>query len=545
VELIQETVPDGTPDGPQVITVFRVDPRVRGVRVEAALGGDKVWGTDPTFGRETVSRLAARRKAVAGINAGFFPFAGNPIGLHIEDGNLVTEPERERTSFYVLKDGTTGFAPFRYAGTVRAGDRTFVIDGLNRSPAQARETSTLLLFTPVFSPQTLRGAGRYEVILRGISGPLMPGREYTGAVMAGAEGGGTAIAAGTVVLSGGGEGADFLRTTAAAPGAKLSFRVDVTPVGSASVDPAGIAHAVTGAPRILTDSRVDIRLREEGMGQSFSTTRHPRTALGRTRDGVLLFVTVDGRQKGFSRGASLEELANILLRFGATDAVNLDGGGSSAAVVWDAVANSPSEGAERPVADALLVYAADLPRPGSPPTLAAPGRSLQVGETWDFGSPARLADTERAVWGTKGGVGFVSQRGTFRATRPGKGTVFVTLGGRDRQTSVPVTVVGRGTGDAAGFSATLSLVPSGAEPLARAATLVIRIANAEGDPLGSEPVTVEVTGGKADPQPTVTTDGAGNARVTIRWEEGASARAIRVTSPRNRFRDAQIDAAKP
>lgn len=98
--------------------------------------------------------------------------------------------------------------------------------------------------------------------------------------------------------------------------------------------------------------------------------RHPRTAVGLTRDGgTLLLVAVDGRQEGHSRGVTLAELGELMKGFGAHQAINLDGGGSTALVLRDpvskvhAVANRPSERAaglldvplERPVVDVLGV----------------------------------------------------------------------------------------------------------------------------------------------------------------------------------------------
>ncbi|MEM9663089.1 MAG: phosphodiester glycosidase family protein [Planctomycetota bacterium] len=87
--------------------------------------------------------------------------------------------------------------------------------------------------------------------------------------------------------------------------------------------------------------------------------RHPRTALGVSEDGRTLIVAViDGRQDGWSVGLTLPELAGVMLRRGAWDAVNLDGGGSSA-FLWrdgDAIrGNRPSDGGYRPVAVSLGV----------------------------------------------------------------------------------------------------------------------------------------------------------------------------------------------
>ena len=89
---------------------------------------------------------------------------------------------------------------------------------------------------------------------------------------------------------------------------------------------------------------------------------HPRTAIGIDRDtGSILLLVIDGRQS-FSRGYTLLELARLLKKLGADEALNFDGGGSSTMVTRrpsgrTTVANSPSDGHQRQVANGLeLVY---------------------------------------------------------------------------------------------------------------------------------------------------------------------------------------------
>ena len=68
----------------------------------------------------------------------------------------------------------------------------------------------------------------------------------------------------------------------------------------------------------------------------------PRTALGLSADKkTLVIVAIDGRQKGYSEGATFAEVADILLREGCSDAVNMDGGGSTSLVIWDRVTGNP------------------------------------------------------------------------------------------------------------------------------------------------------------------------------------------------------------
>jgi exopolysaccharide biosynthesis protein len=129
------------------------------------------------------------------------------------------------------------------------------------------------------------------------------------------------------------------------------------------LEPARGALALTmgGWPRVVADGRNVAAQADsmEGTFPRFSAQRHPRTAVGMTRDSAtLLLVLVDGRprESGQSVGMTLVELADFLIRIGAWQALNLDGGGSTTLWVRDRVVNTPSDPAgERPVGNALFV----------------------------------------------------------------------------------------------------------------------------------------------------------------------------------------------
>lgn len=98
-------------------------------------------------------------------------------------------------------------------------------------------------------------------------------------------------------------------------------------------------NAVAGSDQIVTDGQPTTDERE------FSTTAHPRTAIGYTADRKLILVTVDGRQPGVSEGMSLSKLAELMLELGCVQALNLDGGGSTTMGIADPeprVLNTPS-----------------------------------------------------------------------------------------------------------------------------------------------------------------------------------------------------------
>ena len=107
----------------------------------------------------------------------------------------------------------------------------------------------------------------------------------------------------------------------------------------------------------------------KGKNNGGMKNRHPRSAVGISRNGrYLILMTIDGRQPGYSEGASTGETAEWIRKLGAYNALNLDGGGSTALVFeWPdsspALLNrpcGPPVGVERRVANHLGVFAQRL-----------------------------------------------------------------------------------------------------------------------------------------------------------------------------------------
>lgn len=90
-----------------------------------------------------------------------------------------------------------------------------------------------------------------------------------------------------------------------------------------------------------------------------NVTKDPRTVIGYTRDRKLVVMVADGRTQQ-SAGLSFREAADILMEFGVTTAINLDGGGSSAMWINDKIVNVPIDenvpGKERLVANHLCIF---------------------------------------------------------------------------------------------------------------------------------------------------------------------------------------------
>jgi exopolysaccharide biosynthesis protein len=117
-----------------------------------------------------------------------------------------------------------------------------------------------------------------------------------------------------------------------------------------------VHDALAAGPRLVVGGEVRVTLDEEGFFGSYLRQPHPRTAAGRTADGALILMVVDGRQTA-SRGVTLDELARLMVEAGAVDALNLDGGGSSTLVVNGTLVNRPTGGStEREVMSALVTF---------------------------------------------------------------------------------------------------------------------------------------------------------------------------------------------
>jgi hypothetical protein len=115
--------------------------------------------------------------------------------------------------------------------------------------------------------------------------------------------------------------------------------------------------AVGGGPVIVQDGRVSISNETElkFAGKAIND-KHPRTCLGYTSDGYLIIMAIQGRFPGRAEGATLEQEAKLLIELGCTEALNLDGGGSSCLLIngKETIKPSDKEG-QRPVPAVFII----------------------------------------------------------------------------------------------------------------------------------------------------------------------------------------------
>ena len=124
----------------------------------------------------------------------------------------------------------------------------------------------------------------------------------------------------------------------------------------------GTQQAIAGKELIIKQGK----LNTSHLTSRYAKGTHPRSAIAINKDKTKVwFIVVDGRQKNYSKGISLDELGKLLIQFGAYNAINLDGGGSSTLVTQRntkaRLLNAPFHTKipmnERPVANHLGVYA--------------------------------------------------------------------------------------------------------------------------------------------------------------------------------------------
>ncbi|MGY4928362.1 phosphodiester glycosidase family protein [Streptomyces sp. 900105755] len=334
--------------------------------------------------RETTSSVAGKLGSLVGVNAGFFVTSnsdgvqGTQSGIAAYDGQLESMAVGSRAAL-IVEDGGRRFrvADLTSMVTARAGASRYAVEGINRVPGTVRDcgrpgltpsslpwqdvtchtNDDLVQFTPAFGANLPTGAGTQVVL------------DATGRVVStGARGG--RVPAGDTVLQGIGTAADWLTAHAT-----LGQRVPVTEVvrdtEGRRVRLGQGDSIVSAAPTLVEDGRPIIDAATEGtldpkdlsFGYAWSNIRQPRTMAGIDARGRLLLVTVDGRLTGGSEGFTLQEGAEFMRSLGAVEALNLDGGGSTAMAVNGKLVNAPSDATgERAVGDTLQV----LPQLRSP-----------------------------------------------------------------------------------------------------------------------------------------------------------------------------------
>ena len=305
-------------------------------------------------------------RVVAGINGDFFNTSnGLPIGILVSEGEVLSSDGgyyamgfREDGSAVIGKPGLSISANLGYQGSDSSGYFTDIIRtvaGINKARVS---TGGIYLYTYDFNNRHTTGnteAG-VDVLCTIVDGSLSIGGTMTLVVDQVIEAtSATAIGPDQIVLS-----ANALSNTYytdALRNIPVGATVTVT-VSAANEAWNDVQYAVGALYSLVQDGAV-----VSGLPSGVN----PRTAVGVTSDGTVVFYTIDGRRSGHSIGASLSQVAQRMIELGCVAAIGLDGGGSTTITVTQpddttaATINRPSDGSERAVANHLFLVATNEP----------------------------------------------------------------------------------------------------------------------------------------------------------------------------------------
>lgn len=328
-----------TADGPLSVHVLAVDLHDPLVRVGTELAGDRLLSSG-----ETVSSMAARTGAVAGINGDYFDInqTNQPLNILVQNSVLERMP-MHRWALAFGKDDTPLFTEFEVSAQATLPGGVLPLKTVNDWPPP--------------------GGG--AVLITSSYGPLHPQENVTEFTLEPVDGTPpfatyrvTGIADNTVAQPPGYYLAIGPNAYSALPLPNTGDTISVNGTSSPPLD--GILSAIGGGPLLVKDGAWYAD--PDGPNKGEFLTHMPATAAGVTQDGTLLLFEIDGRQPALSIGVLQPQLASLMIAFGVVTGMQFDGGGSSTMVARlpgdtdAAVQNSPSDGQERRVGDALLVY---------------------------------------------------------------------------------------------------------------------------------------------------------------------------------------------
>ena len=349
--------------GPWTMYLVRVDLRNADVELRAGRADAQLRGRERLTG--IVRREAATGvRVVAAVNADFFDLKSgenenNQVvagewwkGLKVTDSPYDTW-DNAHAQFAVDARHRVSMDRYQLDGRAWAHGKMTPVITLNSNPAGKPEGTAL--YTARYGATTPSDSTRPTVevplVAAGMRGDTVL-YVRRGPVSSSS---GIRIPANGAVLSAYGPGLRQAEVKAMADGDTVKVLLTTLPHLPGDVAPSLV---IGGWPRILHNG-VDITADApsvEGTLSRNAEMRHPRTAVGFSRDSSMLYLfAVDGRSEN-SGGMTLTELAAMMRTLGAWDALNFDGGGSTTMVIGGAAVNKPSDPTgERAVGNALMV----------------------------------------------------------------------------------------------------------------------------------------------------------------------------------------------
>ena len=366
----------------QTLNIIKADLNNKDVGIIFAKSKDVVLSKD-TVSKQIAQEKAKNNTVVGGINGDFFNMLiGANVGPQIKDGTpLIGYTSKSDESRYPIFGIDKNNKPFienlSFNGklikddprlndpNVNIEEQSVLIDSVNRFDEfeinKYSVKNSLMILTPDYSVDRKIKKSTYApsevlTVIRGIEGPILLDKQFTGVI----ENIGTGsteviIPKDGIVIAANGTKANWIKENLKL-GEKIRFNL-----GFGKSD---IVSAMAGYNYLVKDGKAlsAEAMISAGVEKTLATTRKPRTAIGITKDNKIIALTVGGGQASaaFSDGATLPEMANLMLELGVTQALNFDGGGSTQMNVRhymdndNTIVNTPSDLLERAVTNTIL-----------------------------------------------------------------------------------------------------------------------------------------------------------------------------------------------
>ena len=315
---------------PVKINVVEVDMKLaKGIELSPALSSNTALKS-----RRSISAIAKNNNAIVALNGTYFkPQNGVPLGTLMIDKKLYTGPVYDRVALGIFENGSdTSFdiARVQLNAFLKGSGKTVKVDNIN----QPRMLSTYVLIYTKEWGQSSPYAPKYGMNLLVEDGKI------------------TKASANPINIKGDG----YVISGPKAILQPLLEKKDVELSVSTNPEWKNVKHIISGGPYLVKNNEVFVDMTAQKLAAIGG--RNPRSAIGYTSDNNLVLVAVDGRE-GSSVGMTLMELANFMKSAGCTNAINLDGGGSTVMYVNGRVVNNPAQQGGIPLSNAIVLSKID------------------------------------------------------------------------------------------------------------------------------------------------------------------------------------------
>ena len=307
---------------PVRINVVEVDMKLaKDLELTPALSSDTTLQS-----RRTITTIAKNKNAVVALNGTYFkPQTGVPLGTLMINKKMYTGPIYDRVAMGIFGNGFD-IARVQLNASVSGSGKTIPVNNIN----QPRMLSTyVLVYTSEwgkYSPY----APKYGMGLQVVEGKI------------------TKASANPIEIPQNG----YVISGPKSVLQPLLDKKDAELIINTNPEWKNVKHIISGGPYLVRNSEVFVDMTAQKLGAIGG--RNPRSAIGYTADNNLILVAVDGRE-GSSIGMTLMELASFMQSIGCTNAMNLDGGGSTVMYVNGQVVNKPQMKGGIPLSNAIVL----------------------------------------------------------------------------------------------------------------------------------------------------------------------------------------------